>query len=301
MTAPTVFAFLVVLVLVGRALRDLDVVPATAADTLNVVALYVCTPASVLLNAPKLTLERDLVGLVAIPWLLVAATLLIAPALARALGLARDARACLLLEAPLGNTAYLGYALIPALVSPDAMRYAVAYDQLGSFLVLVIYGLLVVAAHGGGARPTPMAIVRRVITFPPFVALVLGLTVMPATPPTQLGRPLELLSGALLPIVALALGMQLRFRLPREHRVVLACAVTGKLVVAPLIALGACAAFGMKGEIRTVAVLQSAMPTMMTAGAMLSMAGLAPELAAAIVGYSTLLSMGTLPLLRSLL
>ena len=37
------------------------------------------------------------------------------------------------------------------------------------------------------------------------------------------------------------------------------------------------------------------MPPMMTSGALLSSAGLAPQLAAALIGYGTLLSMLTLP------
>lgn len=296
MTTSSVFVFLLALLVVGRVLAARRMVPEGAPETLNVVALYVCTPASILLNAPGLTFERDLAGLVAVPWVILAASVVAIVPLARVLGLSSGARACLLTVVPMGNTAFLGYVLVPTLAGADTLKYAVAYDQFGSFLILVTYGLFVMASHAGQTRPTALQVLRRIVLFPPFLALVAGLTIMPAAPPPSLARPLELLSGALLPIVALALGMQLRLaRPPREERAALAIGVVGKLVVAPLVALGLCAALGLHGEIRAVAVVQSAMPTMMTTGALLAMAGLAPDLAAAIVGASTLLSMLTLP------
>jgi predicted permease len=69
-----------------------------------------------------------------------------------------------------------------------------------------------------------------------------------------------------------------------------------KLVLMPSIALAACALFGLDGDLRAAAVYETAMPPMITAGALLSMAGLAPELAAALVGCGIVLSMATLPL-----
>ncbi len=139
------------------------------------------------------------------------------------------------------------------------------------------------------------------VTFPPFIALALGLTVVPDHLPEVVSKPLEMLSGALLPIVGLAVGMQLKMKLPRSHVAPLGVAVVAKLVLVPLLALGLCALFGLQGEMRAAAILESAMPTMMTTGALLATAGLAPDLAAAIVGYTTLGSMITLPIWQHVL
>jgi predicted permease len=256
----------------------------------------VCLPASILLNAPRLALGRETLVLAAVPWLLLAASVALVMLVARLLGADRAARACLLTQIPLGNTAFLGYALIPALAGKGALRYAVVYDQLGSFVILGTYGLLVVARESGGARPTGRVLLRRILTFPPFVALSLGVLLVPAELPSAVSRPLEALASTLLPIVGLAVGMQLRLRLPRPYLAPLGFGIVAKLLLVPLLSLGLCALLGIRGEARAAAVLESAMPTMMTTGALLSMAGLAPELAAAMVGYTTLLSMVTLPL-----
>lgn len=297
----SVFAFVFVLLAIGRISKAFRVVPDGAAETLNVIALYVCMPAAILLNAPQLSLQRSLLGLVSIPWIVLAASIATMIPLARALGADRAIRACLLLEVPLGNTAFMGYALVPALGGAGALRYAVVYDQFGSFLILGTYGLFVIATQSGGARPTPLEILLRVVTFPPFIALALGLTVVPAHLPEGISKPLEMLSGALLPIVGLAVGMQLKMKLPRTHVAPLGLAVVAKLVLVPLLALGLCSLFGLRGEMRTAAILESAMPTMMTTGALLTTAGLAPDLAAAIVGYTTIGSMITLPIWQHLL
>jgi len=300
-TATSVFAFILALLAIGRVLRARAVVPETASDTLNVVALYVCMPAAILLNAPQLQLRGELLGLVLVPWLLLAATVALVYPLTRVLRMERPTSACLLMQVPMGNTAFMGYALVPTLAGKEALRYAVVYDQFGTFLVLATYGLFVVAVYGGGRRPTAAAVVKRVVTFPPFLALVFGMTLMPREAPAYVTKPLEILSSALLPIVGLAVGMQLRLHLPRRHIAPLAFAVVAKLALVPLLAVAACAALGVQGDMRAAAVLESAMPTMMTTGALLSMAGLAPELAAAIVGYTTLVSMVTLPLWQRVL
>ena len=73
------------------------------------------------------------------------------------------------------------------------------------------------------------------------------------------------------------------------------------LVLLPLLALGLSALFGLGGELRAAAVYESAMPPMITAGALLSLAGLEAELAAAMVGFGLVASMATLPLWHWLL
>jgi predicted permease len=107
---------------------------------------------------------------------------------------------------------------------------------------------------------------------------------------------LQILANVLLPIVVLALGMQLRFRLPRHYVLPLAIGLVAKLLLMPLLALALSEAFGLSAEMRLAAVYETAMPPMMTSGAMLALAGLAPDLAAALIGYGMVLSMITLPL-----
>ena len=301
MSVASTFAIVLVLIVVGRLLRWRHWVPDNAADTLNLVVLNVCLPAAILLHAPKLQFEPELVGLVAVPWIILAASIALVLPISKWLHFEADSKANLLLQIPLGNTSFIGYSLIPVLVSADALRYAVVYDQLGSFLILATWGLFVVASYAHSARPGVGVIARRVLGFPPFIALVVALTLMPSDPRPAVEHGLRLLADALLPMVILALGMQLRLHLPRRHLLPLLIGLAGKLVIMPLLALGLCRIFDLPAEITLVAVLLTAMPPMMTSAALLSTAGLAPELATALVGYGTILSIATLPVWHWLL
>ncbi|MGN6520817.1 MAG: AEC family transporter [Dokdonella sp.] len=289
------FAFILAMLAVGRLLAWRRIVPADAPAALNLVVLYVCLPAAVLLYAPRLAFERELLGLIALPWLILGASAALTLLIARMLHFDRAATAALLLLVALGNTSFLGFALIPALAGSGALRYAVVYDQFGSFLILSTFGLVVLGLYGG-ERPTWGAIARRIVLFPPFIALVVALVLMPAEYPDVAAKPLRLLADSLLPLVALASGMQLRLRVPRHHLGAFGYGLVAKLVLMPLLAFGLCAVLGLDGEMRAAAVYETAMPPMITAGALLSLAGLAPELAAALVGFGIVLSMATLPL-----
>lgn len=292
------FAFVLLLMGLGRALVWRRLVPDSAPDALNMVVLYVCMPAAILLQVPQLRLEAATVGVVLIPWLLVLLSCVLVLALARLWQLARADTAVLLLEVPLGNTSFLGYALVPVLAGPQAMPYAVLFDQFGSFLILSTVGLTIIAIYAGGARPTPLAILRRVLGFPPFIALVVGLTLMPADPPAAVRTMLQQLAAAMLPLVGLALGMQLKLRLPRAQLLPLGLGLGGKLLLMPLLAWLLSLLIGLNADARAAVVLEAGMPPMITAAALAAMARLAPELGAALVGYGVVLSMLTLPFWR---
>jgi predicted permease len=90
-------------------------------------------------------------------------------------------------------------------------------------------------------------------------------------------------------------GLSIQLKLPRDEVKPLAIGLLLKLVLLPALALPLGLLFGMQGAMLQVNVLESAMPTMITAGALAIAHNLAPRLAAALVGYGILLSLLTLP------
>lgn len=290
------FALVLAMLALGYLFQRLRVLPDSAAQTLNLVVLYVCLPAAVLRYAPRLQLEPALLGVVAVPWLLLGATVALVAALARVIALRDDERAVLLLTVALGNTSFLGYPLTRALIGEAALPYAVVYDQFGAFLILSTFGLWVLARYGGDVRPTARQMALRIVRFPPLWALALGFTVMPAEPPGWIAGALQRLSDALLPLAMLAIGLSVRFALPRDELKPLAAGLALKLAVMPALAALVVPLLGLTGDMARTTVLESAMPSMVTAGALAIAHNLAPRLAAAMVGYGLLLSLLTLPL-----
>ena len=290
------FALILAMLALGYAFQRLRVLPDYAAQTLNLVVLYVCLPAAVLRYAPRLHLEPALFGVAAVPWLLLLATVVLVPLLARALKLRDDERAVLLLTVALGNTSFLGYPLTRALIGEHALPYAVIYDQFGAFLMLSTFGLWVLARHGGDRKPGAREMVARIARFPPLWALLVGFTVMPAEPPAWIAGGLQRLADALLPLAMLAIGLSVKLALPRDELKPLAAGLLLKLVLLPALAVPLVRWLGLHGAMARTTVLESAMPSMVTAGALAIAHGLAPRLAAAMVGYGVALSLVTLPL-----
>jgi predicted permease len=160
------------------------------------------------------------------------------------------------------------------------------------------FGLWVLAryGHGGeGARPGAREMAQRILRFPPLLALVVGLALMPAQPPAWIDFVLRSLSDALLPLAMLAVGLSVRFALPREELRPLAAGLALKLLALPALAWALAPWLGLHGDVARVVVLEAAMPPMITAAALAIAHGLAPRLAAAMVGYGLLLSLFTLP------
>jgi predicted permease len=248
-----------------------------------------------LIYVPRLHMDTSLIGMMVTPWLLAVATMLLVTLSTRAFGFRRDEHAVLLLCVALGNTSFIGYPMVRALLGEAALPFAVVYDQFGTFVLLSTFGLYVLAKYAGDAPPTFKLILLRILKFPPVLALLLGLTLMPEEPPTWIAAALQKLADALLPLVMLAVGLTIQLKLPRDEIKPLATGLLLKLLILPALALGLSLFAGMQNAMLQVNVLESAMPTMITAAALAISHNLAPRLAAALVGYGILLSLATLP------
>lgn len=281
------------MVAAGVACRRLRLLADNAAEVLNQFALNVCLPAAVLRFAAQLQFDAGLLALIAVPWLLLPLAIALVALLHRLRPLRRDEQAVLLLCLAHGNTSFLGYPLVEALLGAEALPYAVAYDQFGSFIMISTVGLYWLARYSGESAPSAPQMALRILRFPPFLTLLLALTLWPSEPPEALQAVLVRLSDALLPIVSLAIGLQLRFRVPPRERVPLAFGLAAKLLLLPAAALLLASVFGMREPMRSAVVLEAAMAPMITAAALAISHRLAPGLAAALVGFGVPLSLLT--------
>jgi len=293
----TNFVTTLMLLFLGMILRRISLFPKDTALTLNLYVIYVALPALVLAKVPKLVFSADILAPILMPW----AMLLVSTGMvligSRIYGWEEKTTGALLLLVPLGNTSFLGIPMVEAFWGSDQVIYAVLYDQLGSFMALATYGAVVLAVYSGGERPTPGGVVKKILTFPPFVALSFALATLPLAYPKTLQSMFEIIAASLVPVVMVAVGFQLRLRMAPGNFVPFSFGLAVKLVLAPLLALWGCKLAGLDNLAANVAVFEAGMPPMVTAGALASIAGLAPELAAALVGYGILLSFVTLPLL----
>jgi predicted permease len=263
-------------------------------DALNGYVVYVCIPALVLSLVPKLEMRRELLVLIAVPWVLLVVAVVAVLVASRILRLARETTGALLLCLPLGNTSFLGYPMVGALLGEPAVRLAVIYDQLGSFLILATWGVLVASSYGAGRGFTWRGALRRILLFPPLLALVAAL--LPWHLPPWAEPILKRIGDSLVPVAMFAVGLKLKLRMTRRDMGAAAIGLAFKMGVMPLLAIKLARGLGAPPDVVAVATLESAMPPMITAGALAMGAELRPHLVATLVGYGILLAMVTLPL-----
>lgn len=280
-----------VCLLLGLLFQRFRQFPKDSAVALNAYAIYVALPALILNEIPKLALDRRALLPIVVAWSVMVFAASVTFLCARCLRWSRSVTGAMLLVVTLGNTAYLGIPLVEAYLGEEAIGYAILYDQFGSSIVLNTFGIFVASyfAARGSAESEPVW--RKIITFPPFLALILAFALRSFEIPEWVGDALSRVASTLVPVVMVAVGMQWRLRLTRGHRSPFAIALLLILVLEPLFAFGITQIFGFGGLAADVAILQAAMPAMITAGALAIAYDLEPRLASSIVGYSLLLSL----------
>ena len=291
------FVLIGVFVLLGMLFQRLKAFPKDTAQVLNMFAIYVSMPALVLLKAPQISFSSAALIPMLVAWgmlLFSCAAVLLG---ARLWHWPRGVVGVLLLVIPLGNTSFLGIPMVQAFFGAPGLPHLIIYDQLGTILIFSSYGSVILAMYGREGTLDLPAIARRMILFPPTIALLAGFALRPWPYPPQLEQGLHNISLTLVPLVMTAIGFQLRLRLQSRVFGPLSFGLAVKLVASPLAAFAVCRLLGAGGPAVEVSVIEAGMPPMVTAAALAVVAGMDAELSIALVGVGIILSFGTLPAL----
>lgn len=288
-------------IIIGIVFKRFSFFPVDTATTLNLFVIYVSLPATILLQIPKLTLNQDILIPALVPWGVMALSALMVLGLNVVFRWKREVVGSLLLVAVLGNTSFVGIPMVTAYFGEAFVPYALIYDQTATFIALAVYGSVVIAIYGESGTLRFKHIFIKVVTFPPFITLVLGLLLNGVTYPGWMTQVLEGFALTLIPLALVAVGFQLVIKLPKEEFSPFVSALAIKLIWSPFVAWVIVAWIAGEGMITQVTIFEAGMGPMITAGVMATLAGLAPRLTAAIVGLGTLISFVTLPLVYSLI
>ncbi|RTE86453.1 MULTISPECIES: AEC family transporter [Gammaproteobacteria] len=294
---------IVAYLLIGWLLQITRSLPENSGQVLNQYVIYVAVPAMVLIHLPSLQINKSVLAPIFTPWVMFGLAMALVLLLSRLLKWSKELTGAMLIVVPLGNTSFMGFPMVTALYGEAGLPYAVLYDQAGSFLALILFSSVIAARYGRyqqsqqeNNEPTSKKQqALKLLTFPPLLAMIAALLVGQEQYPGAIQPLLESLAQTLVPVVMIAVGLQLKLRVLRHDMVPFALALTIKLLVLPLCALMTFKFIGANDLAAKVAVLEAAMPPMITAGALAIAAGLKPRLVAAIIGYGVLIGMVSLP------
>ncbi|MDD4975855.1 MAG: AEC family transporter [Bacteriovorax sp.] len=290
--------------LAGILCKHLRNFPANSAQTLNSFIIYLSLPALVLSQMPQVLKTLDLHGLwwlpISMAWIAFLISYLFFLFVGKKLKWSRAKIGALILTAGLGNTSFVGFPILEALIGPHAIPIGVLVDQPGSFLVLSTIGI-VVASFFSGAQINPRVIVKRVFLFPPFIALIIaviwastGLMGIEILTPA-----LSKIASTLVPLALFTVGFQLRFDLKilKKRWIALSMGLCFKLILTPaFFAFFYLKLLGGNDLATHVTVIESAMASMITSAVVATEFNLDTEMANLMVGIGIPLSLITVPL-----
>ena len=287
--------FLILLALFfGYTLNRFQVMPKDASVSLNKYVLYISYPAIVLLQTPKISFSLELMIPAIIAWVVMTLSAVLIIVLSKYYNFSKEVTGSLMLVAILTNSSFLGIPLLQTyLPNDDFMPYLLVYDQFGTFLALAVYGTFIVSIYTSKTKVTFKLIFIKVVTFPPFLCLIIALFFVGVEFNPTLTQVLEAFALTTVPVALVAAGLQLQLKLPKEDIKPFSVGLAVKLIFAPVVAIVLSYLCGWDNLAAKVSILEAAMAPMITAGAIASMAGLAPRLSSAIVGYGIVISFAT--------
>ena len=268
------------------------------ARTLSRSAYFLFIPAFVFDVISKARVEAGELGrMVLFGLAIVAATAFLGVMVAAALRRPKPVIAAFALIASFGNVGNFGLPLIEFRLGHEALIPATIY-----FLTISLAAFVVGVGAAGYVRGGGLSAALSVLKTPALLAVppALFFARTGVAIPLPLERIIGLLAAAMIPVMLVALGVQLAtstgLRLEKDVWIVSAVRLLG----GPLLAAGLALAFGVTGVSRATAIVQSGMPAAVLTSIIALEYDLLPDFVTSTVLFSTLSSVLTLTILLAL-
>lgn len=279
--------------------------PAETPRALNSFILFVSFPALAFSQIPKFyfssTHQGHWLALVSMAWLSFILSFVFFNYLGKKLQWSERKIGALILTAGLGNTSYVGFPLLEALIGPEAVPVGMVVDQAGSFLVLSFLGIST-AAIFSGQKVGPLILIKRVLTFPTFVSLMIVLFLcflfgQEHLNYFEIAKPVaDKIAGTLTPLAMFSVAFQINLdtAVIKKRWKPIVLGLSFKLFFLPIFFYVLYhKIFGITGIELDVVILESAMASMITAAIVANDFNLDSEIANLMVGISIPLSLLT--------
>lgn len=278
---------------IGVLLRLSGRLPDSATKVFGGWVINVALPATALSSVHGLSIDREWWLAAAVPWICVAVACVLIIPLSRALHWSRQRAGALILVAGWGNTAFVGLPMIAAFAGQRWLGLGVVIDLFGSYLALSVVGIAIATVASAG-HVDWRAIVRRVVTFPPFIAILVAIATNHLARPEWVTDVFDTLAQTLTPIALAAVGYALRVNRISGRLGPLSMGLAFRLVVAPAIIVLVYAMFdSVHDPVAKVAILEAAMPPSLGASIVAIDHDLEPDLVALLIGIGVPLGLLT--------
>ena len=287
--------------LLGWFVKTIRPMPVAVTAWADKYVLQIALPAVIIAKISTVTFDADVVLPVAVAWSVMLVSIVAVLIASRIFKWSRSLMGALLLVGVLGNTSFLGLGMVESLLGADHLASAIAYDQVGTFVGLALWGSFVASTYGAGEsgwRP----VLKRLSRFGPFLALLASLVFRVIDLPADVYSILNGVGKTVAPVAMCALGLRFTLNVSRSVQGPALFGLISKMAVLPGLVYVVAAIVGSPLDPAwSTSILQAAAPPMVTAGVVAVGAGLSAELVAYMVGVGTLVSFVSLPLLSIIL
>ncbi|PJZ56946.1 AEC family transporter [Leptospira barantonii] len=297
----------------GFILKRGRIFPENAGLTLGSFVIYISLPSLILTNVPTMRLESSLIFLATMPWFIFGLSIVFFYSIGKFFHWDRETRIAVTLCCGLGNTSFLGLPVLRMFYGEEVTDSVLIIDQFGTFLCLAIPGFILalrfLSKNEQEKSENPLkSILKKLFTFPPFLALLFSFFLRLFTIPESIHSVLKILGETLVPIALFTVGFQMELpalssKNEKSENFIqpLTFGLIYKLFIAPILVLIVYRFFNVNLKHLKVAVLEAGMAPMITASIVSMQMGFKPTLSAAFPGVGILVSIPTLFILYSLL
>ncbi|SDE51320.1 AEC family transporter [Ulvibacter litoralis] len=254
--------------------------------------LSVALPAVALMAIPSLEINKQLVTPILAPLLVFFVSAAVFFIGFKAI-FSSEERLVLALLGGLGNTSFLGFPFISFFYGMEHLSYAVVYDQIG-FLLLVTVAQVFIAKQKD--ELDVKGILKRILLFPPFIALCIALFIPSDFFSEAITSILKMLSASLSPVAMVIVGYQIAMHVDFVFTKSMFYGIGYKLLVAPMLIFVLFYFFNVETQVFKVTIIEAAMAPMVTPAIILTNYKIAPKLTAQIMCWGIIFSFVTVPL-----
>ncbi len=258
---------------------------------------YLLLPALIVKVLWKVPLDIDTPRVAFCAAMGVLSCLLVTGWICRACKLSPATAGAIILAAAFPNATYLGLPVLESIFGNVGRSVAIQYDLFACTPLLLTVGILVAQQYGAAANNGP-SMWRGMMRVPALWAAMfaVAMNLGGAPLPRMASQALNMMSGAVAPLMLIVLGLSLRWEsMRRDIARPIALVVVAQLVIMPAIVWFVAGQVGLTGNFRVATILEAAMPSMVLGLVICDRYGLDTNFYAAAVTATTVASFITLP------
>lgn len=298
-----VFISLALIAAVGSALRfifpEMDI--GSLRKSINKLVLYIILPALIFNVVYHAEVGKEFyhIPISALGGIL--AALILASLFFHFIRLPQNTKGALILASAFSNVTYLGLPVLMGIFAsiPEKIAVVSVLFEVTTSPVLLSVGVIIALYYGKKSPLSASAILKRILKLPPLWALgfVMLIKVLEVPVPAFFLMATKTLSVTAVGLMILSLGMALRFTKIRFMMPILVSVVI-QLIFIPVVVFNIGRLIEMNEPFFEASVIEAAMPTQLLTLVVADEFNLDTEILAQVIFITTVLSVGTIPLMR---